>query len=116
MAQHAAQRRCNFSGRERTSGHLVQQRLKKMKIAPVNQRDFDGRALQLLRGSQSAKSAAENDDSMFLVHAPCSPNATSPNLASSHLLCSRGKSHAHSWLRRQIPAPEKHAALSLLGA
>jgi hypothetical protein len=64
---------------------LVQQRLKKMKIAPVNQRDFDGRALQLLRGSQSAKSAAENDDSMFLVHAPCSPerNLAEPSIISS---------------------------------
>ena len=73
LAQNAAQWSRNFSGRKRTSRHLVQQRLKKMKIPAVNQRDFDGRALQLLRRCQSPKPAAENDDSMFLIHAPRFP-------------------------------------------
>ena len=39
-----------------------------MKISAVNQGDFDRSALQLLRGGESAKSPAENDDSMFLPH------------------------------------------------
>jgi len=41
-----------------------------MKISPVNQGDFHGSALQLLRGSQPAESSTKNDDSMFLSHLP----------------------------------------------
>src|SRR5438309_988879 len=40
-----------------------------MKIPAINERDFDRRALQCLRGSQSAESATKNDESMLCVHA-----------------------------------------------
>src|SRR2546429_2435031 len=73
----------NFSGRQRTRGHLVQQWLEKMKISPVNQGDFDRRTLQLLCHSQSAESAAENNDPVFFSH-QFSPNATKTNLLPSH--------------------------------
>jgi hypothetical protein len=39
-----------------------------MKIAPVNQRNFDRRAFQLLSCSQSAKSAPKNDDAVLFSH------------------------------------------------
>ncbi len=67
-AQNTTQRSCNFPGRQRTGGHLIKQWLKKMKISPVNQGQFDRRALQFLRRSQSAEPAAENDDTMLLSH------------------------------------------------
>jgi hypothetical protein len=46
-----------------------------MKISPVNQGDFDRRTLQLLCRSQSAESAAENNDPVFFSHR-FSPNAS----------------------------------------
>src|SRR5207244_45831 len=39
-----------------------------MKVSPVKQYNFGRSALQLLSRSQSAESATENDDSMFLRH------------------------------------------------
>src|SRR5713101_4455808 len=61
-----------------------------MKISPVNQCDFDRRALQLLRGGQPAESAAENDDSMFFPHS-FSPkrNLGKPSIISSTVIFSR---------------------------
>ncbi len=99
LAQNAAQRSRDFSGRQRTGSDLVQQWLKQMKISPVNQGHFHGRALQLLRGSQSAESAAENDDPVFLVHALRSPkrNLTPPGIISFIMIFSRrGSRHAYS--------------------
>ncbi len=40
-AEHAAQRSCNFSGRQRTGRDLIQQRLKEVIVPPVNQRHID---------------------------------------------------------------------------
>src|SRR6266702_8188479 len=99
LAQNAAQRSRDFSRRQRTGSDLVQQWLKEMKISPVNQGDFHWRALQLLRGSQSAKSAAENDDPMFLVHALRSPkrNLTQAGIISFSMIFSRrGSRRAYS--------------------
>jgi hypothetical protein len=39
-----------------------------MEISPVKQCDFERSPVQLLRGRQSAESAAENDDSVFFPH------------------------------------------------
>jgi len=70
---------------------LVQQRLKKMKIPAINERDFDRRALQFLRGSQSAESATKNNDSMLFVHARRSPerNLTRSGIISFTVIFSR---------------------------
>jgi hypothetical protein len=61
-----------------------------MKIPAINQRDFNRRALQLLCGSQSAESAAENDDSMFFPHS-FSPkrNLIKPSIISPTMILSR---------------------------
>jgi len=61
-----------------------------MKISPVNQSNFDRRALQLLRGGQPAESAAENDDSMFFPHS-FSPkrNLVKSSIISSTVIFSR---------------------------
>src|SRR5882762_7626112 len=67
-AQDTADWSCNFSGRQRTGSHLVQQWLKKMKISPVNQGDFDRCTLQFLCRSQPAESAAENNHPVFFSH------------------------------------------------
>ena len=40
-AEHAAQRSCNFSGRQRTGRDLIQQRLKEVIVPPVNQSHID---------------------------------------------------------------------------
>ena len=40
-AEHAAQRSCNFSGRQRAGRDLIQQRLKEVIVPPVNQRHID---------------------------------------------------------------------------
>jgi len=71
-----------------------------MKIPPVNQGNFDRRALQLLRGSQSAESAAENDDSVFVSHS-FSPerNLDQPNIISSTVIFSPLMHR----IRRRIP-------------
>jgi hypothetical protein len=42
-----------------------------MKIPPVNQRNYDGSALQLESGRQPAKSSSKNDNPMLLFHALC---------------------------------------------
>ena len=62
-----------------------------MKIPAINQRDFDRRALQFLRGSQSAESAAKNNDSMLFVHARRSPerNLTRSGIISFTVIFSR---------------------------
>ena len=67
-AQHAAQRRGNLARRERAGGHLIEQRLEEMEIAPVNQRHVHLRALQLLRRAQAAKTTAQNHHSMARCH------------------------------------------------
>ena len=40
-AEHASQRSCNFSGRQRAGRDLIQQRLKEVIVPPVNQRHID---------------------------------------------------------------------------
>jgi len=84
-AQNTAQRSCNFSRRERTGGHLVQQRLKKVKISAVNQRDLCRCPFQFLCRDQSAESAAKNNHPVLFRHPP-PPNATSLAQISSHLM------------------------------
>jgi hypothetical protein len=43
-SERRAERRCDISRREPSRGDLIEQRLKEMKIAPVEKGDFDGNA------------------------------------------------------------------------
>ena len=63
-AQHGAQRRGDLTRGKRAGRHLVQQWLKQMKIAPVDQRHFHRRVAQGLRGVQSAETPSQNDYAM----------------------------------------------------
>jgi len=62
--KNAAQRRRDLAGRERAGRHLVDERLKKVEVAPVDQGDVDGRVAQLSDGLQPAESAADDDDAV----------------------------------------------------
>ena len=69
----ALEQRSQWSGnvgwRKRTGGHLVEQRLKEMKITPVQKRDLQWRSQQSPRGFQTAKPATHNHDVMkFFIH------------------------------------------------
>ena len=57
-AQDASQRRGNFSRRKRARRHLIKQRLKQMKVSPVDKRHVHRGALQFLCRGQSAKAPA----------------------------------------------------------
>ena len=57
-----AQRIAKTSPAERTGRHLVGERLKEMEIAPVDQRQLDGRARQVLRGLEPAEAPADDHD------------------------------------------------------
>ena len=58
LAQNVPQHRGDGAGREDAGGHLVQQRLEEVVVAPVDERDVDvGRSEQTGRG-QAAKPAA----------------------------------------------------------
>jgi hypothetical protein len=61
-----------------------------MEISPVDERDFDRRALQVLRGGHPAEPTAKNDDSMFVPH-PFSPerNLTHPDIISFTVVFTR---------------------------
>ena len=59
--QNVPQRRCNLAGRQPARGHLIKQRLKEMKVAPIDQRQFDRHAPQRLGRVESAESASEDD-------------------------------------------------------
>jgi hypothetical protein len=62
--KNAAQRRGDLAGRERAGRHLVDEGLKKVEVAPVDQGDVDGRVAQLSDGLQPAESAADDDDAV----------------------------------------------------
>ncbi len=57
-----AKRRSNLSGRKRAGGNLIEEGLEEMEVALVNESDGSVGALESLRGDESAKTAAENDN------------------------------------------------------
>jgi hypothetical protein len=54
----------DFRGRQRGCGSLIEQRLKQMVVAPVDQRDAHRRPGEAGDGRQAAESAADGDDVM----------------------------------------------------
>jgi hypothetical protein len=60
-SQYPANRRGNIAWRQRRGGDLIQERLKKMVVMAVDQRDANRRAGESSRGVQPAEPAANND-------------------------------------------------------
>ena len=69
-AQHGAQRRGDLAGGQRAGRALVQQRLKQVVIAAVDQRHVDGRGLQSPNREEAAEATADDDDSVSMAHRP----------------------------------------------
>src|SRR5216684_4140864 len=69
-AEHAAQGRGDLARRQRAGGDLVEERLEKMVVAPIYQRDFDRRRLQR-PGRAQAPEATAQDHHLLLHAAPC---------------------------------------------
>ena len=70
--QNAAQRGGDLAWGKRPGRHLVEERLKQMKIAAIDQGHVHGSAFEFLRGIQAGESTAQNQDAM-----PCSLPASS---------------------------------------
>ena len=60
FAQHLAQRASDVGRRKRTRRHLIEQRLKKVIVATVDQGDLDRRVFEFQRGSEAAETATQN--------------------------------------------------------
>src|SRR5207253_9867356 len=63
-AEHVTQRRSDLPGRQRSGGHLIEQRLKQMVVAAIHKGHLDGRARQPLGGVEAAEAAPDNDYTM----------------------------------------------------
>jgi hypothetical protein len=63
-----AQRGGNVGRAQAAGSHLVEQRLKQVKVAPVEQRDPHRRLAQGQGGIQAPEAAADNDDMRSVVH------------------------------------------------
>jgi hypothetical protein len=66
VAENGARRLRDFGGRKRRSGHLIQQRLKKVMIAPVNQDDVDWGIAQVLDQGQTSETTPHNHHALPL--------------------------------------------------
>src|SRR5271154_4711247 len=64
--QNLAQRRGDVGRRERSRRHLIQQRLKKMVIAAINQRDVYRGVLQGLGEAEAAEPSPDYDNSVTI--------------------------------------------------
>src|SRR5437868_2895218 len=74
-SHHAADRRCDVCGRQRSQSHLVQQRLEGVVILAVKNRNVDIRFGESQRGLEPAESAADNHNSWTIVLAVVCHNA-----------------------------------------
>jgi hypothetical protein len=59
--QNASKRSRHLSGCQGSSRHLIEQRLKKMKVAFIDQSHLNGRSPQSLRREQPSEPAAKNE-------------------------------------------------------
>jgi len=67
-AQDGAQGRGDFAGREGAGGDLVEERLKEVEVALINEDDFGVGALQGAGSDQAAETAAQDDNAMLVGH------------------------------------------------
>ena len=99
VAQEIADRPGDFGGGERSGRDLIQQRLKQMMVAAVDQRDLDRRALQPQRAFQPAEAGADDHHAMggFRIEALAAVMAapgfeTAPTLWCKRLcVCAQGR-------------------------
>jgi hypothetical protein len=66
--QNPAQRSRNFARRERTRRYLVEERLKQMKIATIDERNLHRSTPKFLRGIESSKAATQDQNAMRRRH------------------------------------------------
>src|SRR5262249_23932339 len=59
-----AERRGDIGWREPAGSDLIQQRLELVKIAPIDERDHDGRSPESFRRVQIAEAASDDDDAV----------------------------------------------------
>jgi hypothetical protein len=72
-AQDRAQRRCDLTRRKPAGGHLVQQRLKEMKIAAIDQGERQRNLAETLSGVKAGETAADNDHAVRADASPVRP-------------------------------------------
>jgi hypothetical protein len=65
VTEDRARRLCDFVGRERRSGDLVQQRLKKVVIAAVDEDNVNWGIAQVLDQGQACETAPHNDHALL---------------------------------------------------
>src|SRR5208282_3212609 len=70
LLEDVSQRRGDVRGRKSARGDLIEQRLKQMVVAAIDQRHVHRRALEAKRGAQPAEAAAQDYDSMPAAHSP----------------------------------------------
>ncbi len=68
MAQDPADGRSDIAGRQGSSGHLVQERLKQMMVVSIDQCDVDRSGFQAARGFEPAEAAADYDHVRACLH------------------------------------------------
>ena len=73
-AQQGAERRGDVGRRQAAGRHLIEQRLKEVEVAPVDQRHLDGGLAQGLGGVEAAEAAAHDDDAMLAFHEGVRPD------------------------------------------
>ena len=73
-AKDGAKGRGNLTGRERAGRNLIEKWLEEMEVALINENDGGVNALESLRGDESAKTAAENDNFVRTGHSVIAPN------------------------------------------
>ncbi|MEY9629507.1 hypothetical protein ABIA27_004542 [Sinorhizobium fredii] len=71
VAVKMADRPGDLGGRKNGGRDLVEQRLKEVVIAPIDERDADRRALEVMDKLQPAEAAAHDHHVMFLLHGCC---------------------------------------------
>jgi hypothetical protein len=64
VAENGAERSGNLGWRERASGNLIEERLEKVKIPAVDERDVGVGALESLSGNQSGEASSENNNAV----------------------------------------------------
>ena len=68
--QDIAKRRGDIGRRKSAGGNLIEERLEKVEVAAVDQRDVNWRVFQRDHGAEAAESSADDDHTMPGRHSP----------------------------------------------
>ena len=102
-AQHRPDRLRDVRRRKRGRRHLVEQGLKQVVIAPVDERDVHGRVGERLRRLQSAEPAADDDDTSAGVGIGGGRLPLSPERESNHGDWPRTNAQRDQWRKWRVP-------------